>query len=477
MQLMTIIAATGNEAMDRALSSVKGFEVVDVARSKTDIMQVVGFYRPDILVVSEAIRGSQSLQKILFDVRSLYKDTRIIYLVGHVNMRDSAKVDALGYLVLAGIYDIVTGKKYNQELIAEILSKPKTLEDVEVYTKNIAGVKRDSSFIEFEDAKVDDEDDEDNLLKKINVVGSVKSGSGKTFLSVNIAIGIAVHGKNRFNSKKPKIALIEGDLQNLSIGTLLQQKEDPKKNLKTALDKISTLFNDDGELIARAGDIDEVNRFIKGCFKPYKHASNLHTITASSIKSSEFDNVRPEFYIYLIESILEDYDVIIVDTNSSLNHVSTKAVLYMANKCFYVLNLDFDNIRSNAREKSELKKIEAFDKIKYVLNEDMEEDCVVVGTNLESIAFTKEDLKKVGFDVIAEIPTVPRAVYMNRIYKGKPIILDDKDYTEKIRYEILKVCNEIWEIDGIDIMERKMIGLENDVKVERKKKTFFNKRR
>ena len=275
MQIKSIVAATGNEKLDKAFSSVKGYEVVDIVKTKKDLEEICDFYNPNVLIVSEELRGSQSLKEILFRIINKNRDIRIIYLAGSVNMKDEARVNSLGYLVLAGVTDIIVETKFNMEVLNNILNKPKHFEDVKVFTKNITAAETVKEMIEFEEEVDPDIDDRYNPYDKIFTISSIKPGSGKSFVSTNVATAIARYGKKKPDGSRPKVAVIEADLQNLSVGTLLQV-EDEKWNLKTAMDAIGTLFNEKGDLVGKASQMDEVNRIIKNCMKPYYHVKNLH---------------------------------------------------------------------------------------------------------------------------------------------------------------------------------------------------------
>lgn len=460
MKLKSILAATGKEQLDKAFSAVKGYEVVDIVKTKKELEEVCDFYNPDILIVSEGLRGSQSLKEILFKIINKHRELRIIYLAGSVDMKDFERVNALGYLVLSGVTDIIVETKFNMEILNNILNNPKRFEDVKIFTKNITSNEVVAEALEFEEEMDSDLDEIENPYNKIYTVSSIKPGSGKSFMVSNIATAIAKYGKKKPNGQRPKVAIIEGDLQNLSVGTLLQI-EDPKWNLKTALDAIATLFNEDGDLIAKASQMDEVNRIIKNCMKPYYHVKNLYALTGSQISYSALLDVKPHYYIYLMEAILDDYDVIIVDSNSNVGHVTTEPVMYMAKTCYYVINLDFNNIRNNARYRKTLNEMQILEKVKYILNEDVEEDSAIGGTDIEELEFDKVQLRENGFNTVAEIPMVPKAIFLNRLHDGKPVVLDDNEYTLKVKYQFFRVCNEIWEMEDFDKIEREALGLNN----------------
>lgn len=468
--MKTIIAATGKEKLDKAFASVSGYEVVDVVKTKKELEEIYGFYKSDILIVSDELKGSQSLKEILFRIKNNNKNVRIIYLAGAVDMKDEIRVNSLGYLVLVGIHDIVIESKFTMDSLKRILNEPKSFEDVKVLTKNIITSEPSADLIDFEENLDLDLEEDYDPYSKIFVISSLKPGSGKSTVASAMATAIAKYGKPKANGSKVKVALIEADLQNKSLGTMLQT-EDTRWNLKVALDKIATLFNDDGEIIARAGEMDEANRIIKNCMKPYYHAKNLHVLSGSHVTSLAYKDVKPHYYIYLIETLLDDYDVIIIDSNSSSEHVTTEPIMYMAKTCYFLINLDFNNIRNAMSGKDELIRRKVYDKVKYVLNEDIEPNSVIGGTDIEELEFDKEQLRQSGFNVVAEIPLLPKSIALNRLYNGKPFVLDQDDYTLKARYEIFKICNEIWEIEGFKEIERCVLGI-NDISTK-KKRWFF----
>ena len=147
MILKTMILATGIDKLDKAFSAVKGYEAVDIVKTKKDLEEIYNFYKADILIVSDQLRGSQSLKEILFKIINKNKNVRIIYLVGDINMRDENKVNSLGYLVLSGVTDIIVETKFNMETLVRILNEPKSFEDVSIFTKNITSSEVASSQI------------------------------------------------------------------------------------------------------------------------------------------------------------------------------------------------------------------------------------------------------------------------------------------------------------------------------------------
>ena len=470
-----ILVATGQKAIDDAIGKFENYEVVSSVEYKNEVHEACEYFQPDILLIGEGLAGHDSLMQIMLNLVKDFPNLRIVYLSGHVDLRDETKVNALGILVMAGIYDIIHEKKITVQMLRNILDNPKDSESMSYLTKRVKSTSSKSSkedYIEFEIPEEDKESEDDDTYKNLHVVSSIKPGTGKSFLSTNIATAIADLGVETKDGRKPRVGLIEADLQNLSVGTLLQI-EDDKKNLKAVMEKISTIVNDNG-LVGSLQQTEEVNDFIKSCFKPYYRVKNLEALVGSQLTFQEIESVKPYFYIYLLDAIAQEYDVIIVDSNSSLTHVTTFPLLQMAKSCYYVLNLDFNNVRNNARYKTILKEMGIQDKVKYVLNEDIVNDAsesLASGTEIEELIFTADHLDDSDFKLEARVPMLPKTVFLNRLYEGTPVVLDDNKYTLKARYELLKVANQIWPIKNFKEIEEEYMAMKNGNK--KKKGLFF----
>lgn len=473
--MKTVIVATGQQVIDKTIATFEGYQVLTSVEYKSEIYEACQYFHPDILVLGEGLAGHESLIQIMLQLVKDFPNIRIVYLAGYVDLRNSPKVNALGLLVMAGIYDIVHEKKITVSLLKNLLDNPKTEESMSYLTKRVKDTTSRTNpedLIEFEIPQDDQQDEEEDIYKNLYVVSSIKPGTGKSFLSTNIATAIANYGVENKDGRKPRVALIEADLQNLSVGTLLQI-EDDKKNLKAVMDKIATVTSENG-LVGTLEQTEEVNDFIRSCFKPYYRVKNLEALVGSQLTFKEIEDIKPYYYIYLLDTISKDYDVIIVDSNSSLTHVTTFPILQMAKSCYYVLNLDFNNIRNNARYKDILKEMGIIHKVKYVLNEDIinngQFESVTAGTNIEPLIFTADHLDDSDFKLEARIPIIPKTVFLNRLYEGTPIVLDNNKYTLHARYEILKVANQIWPIKNFKEIEEEYMEL----KKGKKRKGFFH---
>lgn len=454
-----VLLATGLPELDLAISKIQGYDYIKSSISyKKDLMDATYSFKPDILVVTERLSGTELLTGILVSVKQAYPKVRIIYLAGEVNMSDVNKVSKLGAMVMAGIYDIITDRVVNRGVIENALSFEKSFSDVEYLLKYFADKKRDSgaSFM-YEDEEALEEEDVD-YYENVYMISSVKPGTGKTFIAVNLATAVAEFGRTK-KGTKPKVALIEADLQTLSVGTVLAI-EDSKNNLKTVLDKIAKIVSaEDGKVSKDEGKVRETDEYILNTFKPYAKCSNLYALVGSEIALDELKNVSPFYYTYLLNVVAKNFDVVIIDSNSSLYHVTTAPLVLSSKWCYYVMNLDYNNVKNNQRYIETIKGNGFYEKVRYILNEDL----TGVKSCGERLEFDSNVLEE-SFKLEAKVPMIDKIIAMNRMWQATPIVLDNTDYTLKARYEISKVANQICDIDNLSWLEKEVSRLENSGK-------------
>ena len=301
----------------------------------------------------------------------------------------------------------------------------------------------------------------DRVVPNLAIVSSIKPGTGKSFLSVNIASAIARYGKPTKSGKRPIVGLIEGDLQNLSVGTLLGIS-DNKRTIKSALDKISEIITNDGTFIGNTFSVENVNNYVRDCFIPYTREPNLLCLVGSQLKFEDIKNLNQYQFKYLVESMSLMFDVLIVDTNSALTHISSYPLLKSARSCYYVLNLDYNNIKNNSRYRTTLKNMGIMDKVKYIINEDITKD--IEGQFLEKLECNRDLISESGFNVVGSVPIVDKSVFLNRIYKGLPIVLDENTKSiNHVRQSIFEIANDFYPID------EKYLNLGNSIETKKDK--------
>lgn len=467
-----VIIASKIANLDTIVNKIDGFEVQTTLSSKDKILSTCKQYQPDILLISEGLPSSQNMSTVRFLLafHQQLPTVRIIYLAGQVDLNDVARVTNLAALVEAGIYDIYHERKLSRTILTELLTLPKARKEVNYLLQ----YKEEDNTDDFDIEDDFNDNDEENTIEGKNnvfVVSSIKPGTGKSFFATNLSTAIAKFGKIKNNGQFPRVALIEGDLQNLSIGTLLQIEND-KYNIKTALEAIAKVVDEEGNIIGSEMEQEKVNNFVIRCFQPYSYVKNLYALVGSQIRMEDMENVSPYHYYYLVEIVSNYFDVVIIDSNSSLQHVTTLPILQLARTCYYIINLDFNNVRNNARYKLTLESLDLAPKLRYVLNEDIGKDNRFV----EKLQFNADMLDEAGFHPEARIPTIDKSIFLNRLYEGKAIVLDRTPYTLEAREEICKVANQIWPLTNLDDLrlEREMRMRERmPMNAPKKKKGLF----
>lgn len=454
--MIKILMATGQDVINKVISANPEYTMSGIATHRSEIRDIIKDRNPNTIMIGKNLPGMEPINEIIKDIIIEHPEIRIIYLVGQVDMTDEDSVDELADLAMRGVYDLILTNKLKRNDLYHAIDDEKTEEDVrfiiEKSSKFATEEIIDSEIMleEIEETEERKADTMDNLF----VISSIKPGTGKSFLSSNIATAIAQFGVRKADGQRPNVAIVEGDLQNLSIGTLLQV-EDDKKNLKHALDKIATIIDKDGTVIGDVVEKEEVLREIKKSFVPYSKVKNLHCLVGSQFEFEDVEDVSMHHFAFLIDAIADEFDVIIVDSNSALTHVTSVPLLIKSKKIYYVINLDFNNIRNNKRYQTTLNNLEVGQKVGYILNEDMPKK--VEGEGEEELLFHAEHLEDAGFQLEAKVPAITKSVFLNRLFSGTPIVLDRESTTEAARNEILKVANQIYPIEGLGMKEESAV--------------------
>lgn len=482
--MLKILLATGqtqlNTIIETNIIPVVDGNLVGTVDCKSDLLPQAQILKPNIIIISKTLSGTdKTILETILELHKMIPSIRIIFLAGNVDTNNKEKMLELGSLVASGIYDIHHEKSITKTVLIDLIQNPKQRDDVVYLLKYMkANQINEDEIVEFEEDIDDGGDVEKYGYKNVILVSSIKPGTGKSFVSTNLATDIARFGIKKKDGTRPKVALIEGDLQNLSLGTLLGFEDDDKYNLKTVMDKIATVFTPDGHLIDNPMEIKKVNDFIIKSFKSFYQVSNLFALVGSQLRLDELDAIKAEYYAYLIEVVKDYFDVVVIDTNSSLVHVSTLPLLQLCSKAYYVINLDFNNIRNNKRYQKTLQDIGVFDKVKYIINEDIDSEYrKLIGQELlEDIQYDCNAIIDSGFNIVSKIPEIPKEIFLNRLYEATPIILDETEYTLKARIEISKVAKEIWDIDNYEWLDKEFYRYQEKINgIVKKRRGLFGK--
>lgn len=482
MEKQNILTAIGVPKIDEIFGhpkfqeAVNDFEVIEEREHLIPRLAEIGDM-VDILYISDALPGKTLLVDLLPKIKVKFPNVRIVYLTSDASIHDQSRMQTLSFLTILEIYDIIAATKISPKSIYRSIIQPAVEEDVswiqEARGRFAKELESKLAFVEIEQTEESEieTDDEGFVFENTAVFSSIKPGTGKSFISANVALAIARYGAKNKHGNAPRVALIDADLQNLSLGTLLQIPDD-KNNLKAAIDQIHSVIDSSGNITGDGFQEDEAKRHVRNSFVPYVKQKNLNVLAGSQLSIDQLAGITSSDFMYLLQTIKDDYDVIILDSNSSLAHVSTITLLSMGKDIFYILNLDFNNVRNNSRYFKTLEDLGVSDKVKYILNENITQEYLDKHQFSEDLKYTEDHVRESGFDLAGSVPMVEKPVFLNHIYDGTPIILDKEDYTLEARLEILRIANQLWEIETLPQVEDKFLKLK-EAKEKPKRRGLF----
>lgn len=459
--------------MKALIEKLGEYKVVCVASTQESTVKALKTYKPDILFYVKGVSGPFDEFQLLVKAKNVYKATRIIFIYGGIPSGSKQLVENFRQLVNAGVYDICTDKILKASMINKLLMEPAGIEKGQLLLN-----KLDQKPAEQKKDYLHDTTQYEGFgegYPNVITFSSIKPGTGKSFVSTNIAAAIAQYGRKNKEGKSPKVAIIEGDLQTLSVGTLLKI-EDKSRNLKSALDAVASVINEQGEMIGTSEQQRNVHKTIMDCFLPFREIGNLYGLVGSQLYFRDMVSINPHQYFYLISSIINDFDVIIIDSNSSLEHTTTGPILQLSSTCYYVLDLDYNNVRINLRYRDTLNKLNLLGKVRYVLNKHITDD--LEKRFYEPLEYNARQLEGAGFNIAGKIPAIDVTVVFNRAHEGTPIILDRTPETLLAREEITKLANTIWPMNNfVELTQEreKYKSCAKEIKEKPKKKRFFRR--
>lgn len=464
---MKFIIATGINNLANAIRNIKGVEVVKVVDNTADLNALFQTTQApcEVLLVTEKLNISGSLVNLLTEIKSDYPQVRIIYLATGT-LDNAFTVNQLNMLARNGIYDLYYNGKVRVENIVDLIKNPKTIVDCQPifdkFAENEANNAAAAQNIVIQ--KADERKSmftQDTVKSNVVTVTSVKPGTGKSFISSNLAVTIAKYGKDN-----PRVLLLEGDLQTLSVSTLFGIRND-EYNIKKCLTKISQFFekNDYNDWFRGAGDVK--NFIDKSCIPT--GIANLYVLEGHEFSLEDVSDTENASFYYLVDYLASKFDVVVCDGNSSLQHPTTDPLFQLSNRLYFVYTTEFNNLKLNIRYKEEFKKLGVENKVRYVLNKALHGDQKM--EFLQQFQYDDKDiLSGSGMNIDFEVPLLDTAVTFNATYNKTPIANDGKYFTLPIRIKFLRLANDVYPIGNIDSILGEVEALKKRTKGKKKKK-------
>lgn len=454
--MVRVVIAGTQKSLTAFIGSLSGYEVVGQVERKKDIIPFLLENPADMLIAMNGLAGDESLNDILLGVKKNFPKTRIVLLAGEVDFEIPANAKDYDRLVSAGIYDIYCEGKMSKTILMNLLNHPRTYEDVEYIHEYVL------SGNSYASSGTDSNEDQGYIPASNNTVvfSSSKAGSGKSFISTNVAAMIARFGRPKSDYQPPTVLIVEGDLQTLSVGTLYGISNH-QYTIKSALKKIRTVVNSEGEVIGDENEQAEVNEFIKKCcLQLSSDIPNLYGMVGSSFPMEEINLVSPYHFFYLLGIVSSLFDVVIIDANSALEHRTTGPVMQLARQIFMVVMDEYDSVKITNRFKKEFANLGISEKTKYILNKCMTK-AYCVGKE-ESTDFNAENYLDPKL-IVAKVPYIDQIKAYNHIYNSKPIAFDESFETLGARIAFTQIANKIWPMTNDKILAAEVDELEKAV--------------
>lgn len=408
----------------------------------------------DTILISEGFDKedhSITTWELILNIHNEYPDARIVYLAGDIDETDVASLRILGKLVKKGIYDIIVGSRMDEKTLIDALTNGKEYADVEKYAL-------------YDQAS--DEFDPRTGYEQVVLVSSMKPGSGKTFLATNLAVAIAKYGQlKRIDDQRmvpPRVAIVDGDLLNLSVGALLRVNNN-NSNMATALSQVQQYVPASGRYELNDETLENLTKVIRRCLVPHKDIDNLYCMVAPNIDYDMLSSLSSAQFFFMMERLLKAFDVIICDSNSSFEHQTTSALFEMASRVYMLCDMDYNNICNNVRYNEKISKLGYGNKLHYILNKDIPYE--VAHQCLYDMEYNGGEFQKNGILIDYRIPMVDNSKMKELDYNARILINDNDPTTELARCAVLEIANDIWKID-INRMKDEDDGSSNKVRKE-----------
>lgn len=408
------------------------FNTVQVCKTLDEGVQY--FQHPvkqfSLCVMSAEVSSStgENTLNAISKMRATRPDVRIVFLAGEVVPSDAKQAKLLAGLVQNDVYDIIVGSRLTTADLLKHMQKPGHFEDVRYLLQNPA-IATES---------------EETAYKNLISIYSVKPGSGKSFVAYNLAYAIAMYGQTKSNGRRPRVALIEGDLSSLSVGSLLHKSND-KYDLVRALKIASQVIDGKGNKVGTNEAIQAAKKEIRKCFIQMPTCKNLYSLSASSMSLADRMAVNPHQYMFVLECVHTAFDVMIADMNSSMEHQTTGPLFAKSGRIYFLVDPDINNIKNNVRYHDDLVAIKVAPKARYVMNKFISQE--QQEQFAEDLKYGMSDVSASGIDITATIPYVDPILMNNRTMQGVPLVADKSPAAQPARKALLMLANANWKID------------------------------
>ena len=295
-----ILTAIGTPELNNCLKEIKDFEIISNDIQYQDgIFEILEEKDVDIIILSELLKGEKSLKQLIEEIKQKKENIKIILLLEKENeekikIAKEEKIEKIMFHhkvsiqeMIIFLKEMVTEKNLEEEIqnLKKLILESNIKNKNEINTKNKSIKNLKNKII----TKYKIKEKVKGKNKIIVISGS--HGTGKSLISTCMALEL---------ENEKKILLVDFDLVNQSINTILGKKIKLKENNKNSLSKYDK-------------------------FK-IKISKNLDYLCGKNIIKQNNEKDYQEINLFFDE-IKNVYDVIIIDISSDENLDYTELIL------------------------------------------------------------------------------------------------------------------------------------------------------
>lgn len=312
-----VITAIGNEILNKKLKKESDFEVIieDIQYKEGIIEYLEKDNNIDILIISELLPGNIELKELIEKIKSINSNIEIIVFLENKN------TELENYLYAKGIYNIFYNNQIEIEEIIKIINNKNieiNNELKEIKQMLLEKQKNNKKVILNKLINVFNKKQKYDLKEEkiISVTGT--SGVGKSIFTINLA--------NSLSNSKNKILIIDFDILNNSLHTILGIKKYSKKiQNKIKNNNLLKEIKIEELIIKINSKIDLVSGI------------NLLFDSKYKISSEKVKNI--------LSKLKEKYEIIIIDTSSECFFDYTKEIIKNSNLNIFILEANLLEIK------------------------------------------------------------------------------------------------------------------------------------
>ena len=315
-----VITAIGNEILNKKLKKESDFEVIieDIQYKEGIIEYLEKDNNIDILIISELLPGNIELKELIEKIKNINSNIEIIVFLENKN------TELENYLYAKGIYNIFYNNQIEIEEIIKIINNKNIeinneLKEIkQMLLEKQKNKKNNKKVILNKLINVFNKKQKYDLKEEkiISVTGT--SGVGKSIFTINLA--------NSLSNSKNKILIIDFDILNNSLHTILGIKKYSKKiQNKIKNNNLLKEIKIEELIIKINSKIDLVSGI------------NLLFDSKYKISSEKVKNI--------LSKLKEKYEIIIIDTSSECFFDYTKEIIKNSNLNIFILEANLLEIK------------------------------------------------------------------------------------------------------------------------------------